>query len=765
MSEVEIDFEVFATFESRLVIVRDDKHEVKLRGQVWIPPERDRVFFLGSPWLKHPQELLELKLDFSDFALHDPIADFLHVSQSQAAALNDVNALVLRMKERREELRALNAALAQSEKKYRGVVDNLKEVVFQTDEQGRWTFLNRAWEETTGFTIEASLGQFFLDYVHDADRQRNQEHFAPLISREKEYCRHEVRYVTKDGSYRWMEVFARLTLDDAGKVLGTSGTLHDITERHEHELELRQAKEQAVAANKAKSHFLAVMSHEIRTPMNAILGLTDLVLKNVGDDEQNQHLSLVRSSAIGLMDLINDILDLSKIEAGKLSLVEERFSLRSMLDEVFQLLAYRIEDKGLKCSCQVANDVPDELLGDVLRLRQIVTNLLGNAVKFTSKGSVSLDVQRASPNVPSSPEEGIKLQFCVADTGIGISADQQQKLFREFSQADRATAREFGGTGLGLVICARLSEMMQGRIWLESEKGAGSRFYFTVFLHRAVSGGTSFSTATTELVGDKGSFRSLKILVADDHPINLHLVCSLLKKQGHQPVVAENGRIAFEAWSREPFDLILMDVQMPEVSGLEATSRIRTAEQRTGNHIPIIALTANAYPEDRDRCLESGMDAFLAKPMRLDELLLTIDRLTQAPEREAFCPGGQPKVEQVPDKEKLLDYDRALETACGDLELLKEIASIFKNRSAELMLQLESALAKKNAVAMAFGTHKLKGSLGMLATPALSGLVVRLEEQVKAGDWERSSVLLAEVRQGIVCLCRELTARFSQVDF
>ncbi len=470
------------------------------------------------------------------------------------------------------------------------------------------------------------------------DLERATREVQQALDGEKDFDT-EFRVIHPDGSVRHLRGLASVKRSDDGKPLRMIGTNWDITELVEQRQELIVYAEQAKFASEAKSQFLANMSHEIRTPMNGIIGMTSLLLETNGlSDEQRHYAAIVRSSGEALLALINDILDFSKVESGMLELDAVDFDLRSLLDELGALLGFRAKERGLEFVSSIHSDVPPMLHGDPGRLRQILLNLAGNAIKFTHSGKVSVDVRLLEQD-----DSEVTLRFSVVDTGIGIKSEIQPKLFEEFTQADATTTRTYGGTGLGLAISKQLSELMGGEIGVSSEEGRGSEFWFTARLVKqalqqepvidpitapAKSGNPSVSPTKEATKRLRTRFLESKpgILLAEDNDVNQMVARGILKRFGLYPEVVANGVEALQARKSESYDLIFMDVQMPEMDGLEATRQIRAYEKEANlPNVPIVALTAHARAEDRASCLEAGMDDYASKPVSQDEFVRILE--------------------------------------------------------------------------------------------------------------------------------------------
>ncbi|MBI3784357.1 MAG: PAS domain S-box protein [Deltaproteobacteria bacterium] len=527
------------------------------------------------------------------------------------------------------------AALRESEERHRSLFEDASDMIYTCDLEGHYTWVNGAAERLTGYSRAELLGMDITDLA------------APNGLRvEGDYTpgRFSVTILSKDGREVSLDGASQLVLRD-GQPVGWQGVARDITERKRFEAELERAKGAAEAATLAKSEFLARMSHEIRTPMNGVVGMLELLADTPLSGEQREYIGAARDSGALLLNVINDILDFSKIEAGKLGIERVDFDVRRCVANALRTLAAPAQDKGVQLTWRVARPLPEHLQGDPGRLQQILINLVGNAMKFTDRGEVTVEVDIADLEEGKSairnPQSEIELHFAVRDTGSGIPADRQAAIFDAFEQVDGSTTRQYGGTGLGLAICKRLVEMMGGRIWVESELGHGSTFYFTARFGR---------TAQVADTGNAGSvsksagapLRSLRILVAEDNIVNQTLALRMLEKRGHVVLVVNNGKDAVTTVGQYPLDVVLMDVQMPEMDGFQATAEIRRREREeqlkangepspiTGRsfHIPIIAMTAHAMKGDRERCLAAGMDGYVSKPIQAAELFAAIESAT-----------------------------------------------------------------------------------------------------------------------------------------
>jgi PAS domain S-box-containing protein len=532
-------------------------------------------------------------------------------------------------KQMEEELRRLARAVEQS-------IDGIA----VADMNGEIQFVNSAWAKMHGYLPDELLGKHLRIFHSEKQFREDVVPFNALVMKNGSH-HGEVGHVKKDGKPfpTWMT--STIFKEEDGRSIGLLGIARDITDRKRAENELcitlekvesmnrhleeqtalaNQMAVQAEAANIAKSQFLANMSHEIRTPMNAVIGMSDLLADTELTEKQRQFVKIIRQSGDSLLNIINDILDVSKIEAGKLELEIIDFDLINMLDGLNEIFSINARDRNLDFACDVDPSVPRHVSGDPGRIRQVLVNLVGNAIKFTPSGEVRIQVDRFER--ADSTDEKITLKFSVIDTGIGIAGEKIETLFDAFTQADASTTRKFGGTGLGLSIAKSLIEMMGGRIDVSSQVGRGSIFTFTVVLHPAGAAKTAFSAPEHPegqiAVDDfaKKKHDEVLILVAEDFPINQEVVLEFLQRFGFAAHVVENGKKAIQALEKNDYDLVLMDVQMPEMDGIEATRVIRDPQSNVRNHdICIVALTGHAMKGDRKRYLEVGMNDYLSKPI------------------------------------------------------------------------------------------------------------------------------------------------------
>jgi signal transduction histidine kinase/CheY-like chemotaxis protein/HPt (histidine-containing phosphotransfer) domain-containing protein len=533
--------------------------------------------------------------------------------------------------------------------------------------------------------------------------------------------------IAADGRTIWVKDSMTVVYEGSTPVK-MRGIIMDITERKKGDQEMIQARESALRAAQVKSDFLANMSHEIRTPLNAILGMATLALDTRLNKAQKDYLQTVKRSADTLLGLINDILDFSKIEAGKLNLEVLAFDLESLISDAVGFIAPGAKAKKLKIDSEIESDVPPRLMGDPGRLLQVLANLLANAVKFTEAGKISVRVRRTSDGTGQS-----LVAFEVADTGIGIPPEIRKQLFNPFYQGDASTARRYGGTGLGLSICKRLVSLMKGTITVESEPKKGSRFIFTIPCQEAEASAKSKPSETAvSRPARKRSTTSLKILVAEDNAANQKVLLRFLEKMGHLADAVANGQEALSALDLRPYDLVLMDCQMPEMDGYEAARRIREREkERSLPRTPILALTAHVLGGDREKCLQSGMDDYLSKPIDFAKLKRALEEFPQAGDRVID-----------PEHMRILD-ELQLE---GKSDIIEEVIDLFIGAARDRMKAMRDALGRKDRERLAQVSHDFLSTCFTVGAKPLVEVCRNLEKDARdKTGFDRLAAMVTEL--------------------
>ena len=674
------------------------------------------------------------------------------------------------------ERKEAESALRESEERYELAMRGTNDGLWDVDVIRNTYYWSPRFKEMLGYADDEIVAskRNLLALIHPDDKHGLWENFRDGFAG-KSRLDFEFRMRTKTGEYRWFHVRGNLLVNAAGKPARMTGSLSDITERkhaqtalahytqeielakqeaEQHALELAQARDMAIGATRAKSEFLANMSHEIRTPMNGVMGMTNFLLETPLDDEQQDYALTIQTSANHLLTVINDILDFSKLEAGKVVIEAVDFDLDELLTETITLLMPKAQEKQLRLVRTLAPDFPTRLQGDPTRLRQVLTNLIGNAIKFTQVGSVRVEVEP----IDLTPTH-VRLKFGVRDTGIGIAEARLASIFESFTQADNSTTRRFGGTGLGLTISRQLVELMQGQLFVESTEGRGSYFWFELALPRqSVATGAIFSrpfTAAQLSVKTGENTLNFRVLVAEDNTVNQKVAVKMLTRLGCSVVAVPHGQAALDALAGTEFDLILMDCQMPVLDGYATTQEIRRREAGTERHSLVIAMTANAMVGDRERCLAAGMDDYLSKPVQSTELSAMLRRWEPTIYRTRPFEGVTQAILSLSEKKESLGMtmthsvqaivDWLYSSLGDDEEFVHEVLAEFLLTAPDLLSRIGGAVSAGDAIAIKAEAHALKGSCRTIGAEDLAAISAELEMAGKTGDLAQTPQLLSRL--------------------
>jgi PAS domain S-box-containing protein len=660
-------------------------------------------------------------------------------ANARAIALRDEKGNVIGFLGTAIDITALKSAqqkLAESEKLYRLLATNSKDLItlYRADREATRVFISPSVKDILGYEPEELIGKSPFDIIleEDAHHMQNVTHQVTLSGRPATV---EYRIRKKDGSIIWMESNSHPFFDSDGNMIGFQTSARDITQRKEFERELILAKERAEEATKTKSQFLSMMSHEIRTPMNAIIGLSNLLLGDNPRQDQIDSLELLKFSGHNLLSILNDILDFSKIEANKVTLEHVDFDLEESIENIVKMLRPKADERGVVIQYSYDSRLPKEVKADPVRMSQVMTNLISNAVKFTENGNVIVEVKHGVPSQAINGLEYFFFDFRVKDSGIGIPEEKLQSIFESFSQAASDTTRKFGGTGLGLTITRRLINLMGSDIHVTSKLGEGSDFHFTLKLEKGKIAKPAPKVSDTTKNILKG--RNIHVLLVEDNRVNQVVATNFFRRWGVQYDIANNGREAVDMVTKKMYDMVFMDLQMPEMDGYQATHAIRQMKDSYFKRLPIVALTASAMTSMRDKVMASGMTDFMTKPFQPEDLQQIILKYTAAEQQDGMSSSISNTLDMYTE---------------GNLDFKKELIGHLMKNIQELQGALEVSVAQKDPTHFQIAAHKCRTTLTMLGDHELLNIVEEVKESL---EHQQNGTLSAILDQKFTKLVKE----------
>ena len=714
------DLEMFIKKNDKVFIIEFKPNGLLLRGQFVHLKKQNYALFVGTPWVAHIKGLEQKGLSLTDLALHDTMPELLQLAETQMVTVDDIKMADTRLK--------LN------EEKYRGIINTMQLGLLEINMEDKIMYAHDRFCEMTGYSKKELLGKNLVDFLfvgHNHKSTLSLQNLRKVLGKKNLY---EISIRKKSGDIIWVLVSDSPLYDIKRNIIGSVGIYLDITDRKRSEGALRKAKEEAEHSTKIKEQFLANVSHEIRTPMNSIIGMTDLLLGTNASTEQLEYLNAIKLSGDNLLTIINDILDFSKIASGKVTIEKMPFSLPEVIEGVVQTLQFSISRKKITFNYSLSPETPSFVIGDPVRLRQILLNLASNAVKFTENGSVEIVV-----TVQEQKINDYTLLFSVNDTGIGIPEEKLSAIFDSFTQASNDTTRKYGGTGLGLTIAKQLVEMQGGTIHVKSTVGMGSSFFFNITYRKSTQ---NFEPQKKKNKFDDRRLVNKKILLVEDNEMNQLVASKVLNKWGCEVDIADNGKIAVQKLNTNDYEIILMDMQMPEMDGYEAARYIRGKMVSPKSDIPIIAMTAHAFAEEIEKCKEAGMNDYISKPFDQNDLYEKIAKLVGA---YITLPDIQSTIEMS--NEKICDLTYLKEISDGSREFETQMIITFNREIPKMIEEMQMCLEQKKWVQLKGIAHKMRPSIDFMGIVSLKNILKDVERFAgETIELDKLPAMLAEIK-------------------